>query len=98
MCRMVEIMELVLIVLRGGWITTDFVVIPSGIETYSMIAGLLGLAQFSMYLEDRTLWFLEPTNAHRERLNEVIFNIYSQIVALEQVWYGGEIEGEHPHT
>lgn len=48
-------MELVLIVLRRGWITTDFVVIPSGIETYRVIADLLGLAQFSMYLEDRTL-------------------------------------------
>lgn len=74
-------MELVLIVLRGRWITTDFVMIPSVIETYRMIAGLLGLGQFSMYLEDRTLSFLEPTNAHRERLNELIFNIYSQIVA-----------------
>lgn len=55
--------------------------IPSVIETYRMIAGLLGLGQFSMYLEDRTLSFLEPTNAPRERLNELIFNIYSQIVA-----------------
>ena len=78
---MVEIMELLLTVLKGGWITTDVVMIPSVIETYRMIAGLLGLAQFSMYLEDRTLTFLEPTNAHRERLNEVIFNIYSQTVA-----------------
>ena len=98
---MLEIMELVLIVLGGGWIRTDFVVIPStslsGIETYR-IAGFLGLTQFSMYLEDRTLWFLEPTNAHRERLNEVIVNIYSQTIAQEQVWNGGEIEGEHPHT
>ena len=55
---MLEIMELVLIVLGGGWIRTDFVVIPStslsGIETYR-IAGVLGLTQFSMYLEDRTL-------------------------------------------
>lgn len=55
---MVEIMELVLIVLGGAWDKNRFCCDPkyilSGIETYR-IAGLLGLAQFSMYLEDRTL-------------------------------------------